>query len=160
MAIKGDHKPLGKRWIYAFLNRNPILKTKRSRNVDSQRVNRATIPIIKDWFQRLLPPQIQAIKPEHRFNMDESGIMEGLGVNGLVVGSSKRRGIQKKQPGSKAWTSFLEYISVIGVALPPLVIFKGKTVQQQWFPKDLDPFKDWQFTSTENSWTTDAIAIE
>jgi hypothetical protein len=92
--------------------------------------------------------------------MDESGIMEGLGANGLVVGSSERRSIQKKQPGSKAWTSFLECVSATGVALPPLVIFKGKTVQQQWFPQDLSPFKDWQFTSTENGWTTDATAVE
>jgi 4-hydroxybenzoate polyprenyltransferase len=160
LAIKGDHKPLGKRWMHAFLNRNPILKTKRFRNIDSQRVNGATTSIIKDWFQRLLPPQIQAIKPECRFNMDESGIMEGFGANGLVVGSSERRGIQKKQPGSKAWTSFLECVSATGVALSPLVIFKGKTVQQQWFPKDLDLFKDWQFTSTENGWTTDATAVE
>jgi hypothetical protein len=61
--------------------------------------------------------------------MDEAGIMEGQGVNGLVVGSVNRRFIQRKQPGSKAWTSFIECISAIGVALPPLVIFKGKTVQ-------------------------------
>ena len=73
--------------------------------------------------------------------MDESSIMEGLGINDLVVGSFKRRSIQKKQPGSKAWTSFLEYVSVTRVALTPLVIFKGKLVQQQWFPQDLNLFK-------------------
>jgi hypothetical protein len=57
--------------------------------------------------------------------------MEGLGVNGLVVGSSQRRSIQKKQPGSRAWTPFIECISASGKALLPLVIFKGKSVQQQ-----------------------------
>ena len=62
--------------------------------------------------------------------MDESGIMEGFRVNGLVVGSAERRGIQKKQPGSRAWTSFLECISATSRALTPLVIFKGKIVQQ------------------------------
>lgn len=34
--------------------------------------------------------------------------------------------------------------------LPHLVIFKGKPVQQQWFPKELDRFVDWQLTATEN----------
>ena len=34
--------------------------------------------------------------------MDEAGIMEGQGVNGLVVRSVNQRFIQKKQPGSKA----------------------------------------------------------
>jgi 4-hydroxybenzoate polyprenyltransferase len=99
---KGDNKPLGKRWIQAFLRRNPVLKTKRARNIDSQRVNGATIPIIQSWFQLLSLPQIQAIKPENRWNMDESGIMEGQGVNGLVIGSAEKRSIQKKQPGSRA----------------------------------------------------------
>ena len=82
--------------MQAFLRRNLVLKTKRSRNIDSQRINSATVPIIKSWFQLLSLPQIQAIKPENRWNMDESGIIEGQGVNGLVVGSTEKRSIQKK----------------------------------------------------------------
>jgi 4-hydroxybenzoate polyprenyltransferase len=88
--------------MQAYLRRNPVSKTKRFRNIDSQRVNGATTSIIKSWFQLLLLPQIQAIKPEHRYNMDGSGIMEGFGANGLVVGSSEKRAIQKKQPGARA----------------------------------------------------------
>jgi 4-hydroxybenzoate polyprenyltransferase len=102
LVIKGDYKKLGKRWIEGFLRRNPILRTKRARNIDSARVNSATTTIIKSWFQRLVIPVIATIKPENRYNMDESGIMEGFGANGLVVGSSERRSIQKKQPGSRA----------------------------------------------------------
>ncbi|KJZ69712.1 hypothetical protein HIM_10906 [Hirsutella minnesotensis 3608] len=86
--------------------------------------------------------------------------MEGLGENGLVVGSSERRSIQKKTPGSRAWTSFIECVSATGKALPPLVIFKGKSVQQQWFPHDLSSFKDWHFTATKNAWTSDQTAVE
>jgi 4-hydroxybenzoate polyprenyltransferase len=92
--------------------------------------------------------------------MDESGIMEGLGANGLVVGSAQRRSIQKKQPGSHSWTSFIECISATGNALLPLVIFKGKSVQQQWFPLLLKQYKGWKFTATENAWTSDETAIE
>jgi Tc5 transposase DNA-binding domain len=131
LVIKGDHKELGKRWMEGFLRRNPILRTKRARNIDSVRVNSATTAVIKSWFQRLVIPTIATIKPENRYNIDESGIMEGYGANGLVVGSSERRSIQKKQPGSRAWTSFIECISATGKALLPLVIFKGKSVQQQ-----------------------------
>ena len=60
--------------------------------------------------------------------MDESGIMEGCGANGLVVGSSERRSIQKKKPGSRAYTSFIECVSATGKALFLLVIFKRKSV--------------------------------
>ena len=50
LVIKEDQKELGKRWIKGFLQRNPILRTKRARNIDLVRVNGATIPVIKSWF--------------------------------------------------------------------------------------------------------------
>lgn len=128
LEVKGDYKDLGKRWMNGFLRRNPILRTKRAKTIDSVRVNGATTSVIRAWFPRLSIPAIAAILPEDRYNMDESGIMEGYGANGLVVGSSNRRSIQKKQPGSRAWTSFIECISATGKALTPLVIFKGKSV--------------------------------
>jgi 4-hydroxybenzoate polyprenyltransferase len=143
-----------------FLRRNPILKTKRQFHIDSARVNGATTEIIRKWFQKLALPHIKTIKPENRWNMDEAGIMEGMGDNGLVVGSAHKRFIQKKQPGSRAWTSFIECISALGRALHPLVIFKGKSVQQQWFKTTLKEFKGWEFTATENGWTTDDTALE
>jgi hypothetical protein len=85
-----------------FLRRNPILRTKRARNIDSVRVNSTTTAIIKSWFQRLVIPAIATIKPENRYNINESGIIKGYRANGLVVESSERRSIQKKQPGSYA----------------------------------------------------------
>ncbi|KIN07009.1 hypothetical protein OIDMADRAFT_46918 [Oidiodendron maius Zn] len=112
------------------------------------------------WWPKLTIPAIKAIKPDNRYNMDEAGIIEGIGDNGLVVGSIHKRFIQKKHPGSKAWTSFIECISAIGRSLDPLVIFKGKSVQQQWFKTTLDEFKGWKFTSTENGWTIDDTALE
>jgi 4-hydroxybenzoate polyprenyltransferase len=160
LAAKQDAVPIGKRWMAGFLRRNPILRTKRQLRIDSARVNGATSDIIKSWFQKLELPAIKSIKPENRWNMDEAGIMEGQGENGLVVGSVDRRIIQKKQPGSKAWTSFIECISAIGKALRPLVIFKGKSVQQQWFPVGLKDYIGWEFTATDNGWTSDATALE
>jgi hypothetical protein len=60
--------------------------------------------------------------------MNEAGIIEGIRDNGLVIGSIYKWFIQKKHPGSKAWTSFIECIGVLGKSLYPLVIFKGKSV--------------------------------
>ena len=85
-----------------FLKRNPVLKTKKQFRIDSARINSATTDILKAWFQKLEIPAIKAIKPENRWNIDEAGIIEGQGENGLVVGSTEKRFIQKKQPGSKA----------------------------------------------------------
>ncbi|OHW91891.1 transposase [Colletotrichum incanum] len=53
--------------------------------------------------------------------MDKTGILKGKGSNGLVLGSSEVKAIQRKQPGSQAWVSIIEF-------------------QQQWFPLDLRPY--------------------
>ena len=92
--------------------------------------------------------------------MDEAGILEGQGTNGLVLGSSQKVAVRRKQPGSRAWTSFVECISATGRSLRPLVIFKGQSVQQQWFPLDLVPYASWEFTATEKGWITDSTAVE
>jgi hypothetical protein len=160
LAAKQDARPIGKRWMAGFIRRNPILRTKRQLQVDAIRVNGATSNIIKSWFQKLEVPAIKAIKLENRWNMDEAGIMEGQGENGLVVGSVDRRIIQKKQPGSKAWTSFIECISPAGKALHLLLMFKGKSVQQQWFPVELKDYIDWEFTVTNNGWTSNTTTLE
>ena len=74
-----------------FLRRNPVLKTKSQFKIDSAHVNGASSDIIRPWFQKLEVPAIKAIKPENRWNIDEAGIMEGQGENGLVVGSAGKR---------------------------------------------------------------------
>ncbi|KAK1837407.1 transposase, partial [Colletotrichum chrysophilum] len=101
-----------------------------------------------------------AIKASNRYNMDETGVLEGRGSNGLLLGSSDTRFIRKKKPGSRAWTSLIECISATGKALPPLAIYKGKNVQQQWFPLDLTPYESWKFTAIENGWTSDSTAVK
>lgn len=68
--------------------------------------------------------------------------MEGKGENGLVLGRSDDDFAPQKVPGSRVWTSILETINALGFALPPLVIFKGMTIQHQWFPEELEGYKD------------------
>jgi len=92
--------------------------------------------------------------------MDEAGIMEGLGLNGLVIGNSEKKVMYKKSPDSRIWTTIIECISAAGTALPPLVIFKGKHVQQQWIPDQLSSsIHGWQFTASLNGWTSNEIAL-
>ena len=83
--------------------------------------------------------------------MDESGIIEGQGDNRLVLRSSRKHFALQQQAGSRTWATVIECVSALGVALPLLIIFKGKTIQQQWFSKELDQFKEWFFTATENA---------
>ena len=56
--------------------------------------------------------------------------MEGQGINGLVIGSSQDSPdlVLVKTVNNRTWTSIIECISVVGVALDPLVIFKAKSI--------------------------------
>jgi 4-hydroxybenzoate polyprenyltransferase len=92
--------------------------------------------------------------------MDESGLLEGQGSNGLVLGGYSKTAIRKKQPGSRVWTSFVECISATGSALPPLVIFRGQSVQAQWFPANLIDYSTWKFEATPNGWICDKTAVK
>ncbi len=66
-----------------------------------------------------------------------------MGANGLVFGMAEKRKTFKKDPGQCEWTIIIEYISAGGQHLHSLVIFKGKDIQQQWFPdENIEAFKD------------------
>lgn len=160
LTERGDDQKIGKRWVRHFITRHPILKTQRPRRIDSARIKAATAEVIRPWFNYLCIPAVQAIPPEYRWNMDEAGLMEGLGSNGYIVGNSRRRAITAKKPDSRTWITFVECISATGVYLPPVVIYKGKTVQQQWYPKALGSYKDWHFATSEKGWTNDEIGLE
>jgi 4-hydroxybenzoate polyprenyltransferase len=159
--LNGNEEPIGVHWMDGFLRRNEGIKTLRGQRLDSARFNGATIENIKGFFPHLAVPVVKEIKQENRHNMDEMGIMEGLGYNSLVLGRAEKTRTIVQNPGSTDWTTIIECISAIGKALTPLVIYKGQTVQQSWFPEDphfLDFLKDWDFTCSQKGWTNNQIA--
>jgi len=79
-----------------FFERNPTTKTIRDKRIDNAHIKNVTIKSIQDLFNRLKIPVVRDIPPERRHNMDETGIMEGHGFNGLVVGHAERSSIYVK----------------------------------------------------------------
>jgi len=156
----GDLEPLGKHWISGFLARNPEISTTRGKRLDSKRINGASTYAIKDFFALQQILAIKSIAPQHRYNMDETGVLEGIGDNGLVLGAAEKNSTLRKQAGSRSWTTILECVSALGVALDPLIVFKGKAIQHQWFPEELEFLQKWHFTTSDKGWTEDAIALK
>ena len=81
------------------------------------------------------------------WNMDEIGIATGLGVNGLVMGASEKRRIYVRGAGDRKWIFIVHAVFASGRSTIPVVIFKGISLQMQWFP---DGFLDWHFTYLTN----------
>ena len=144
-----------------FLRRNPSIRTIHGKKIESARLTNANTKAIQDFFRHLDEPTIRAIPPQHRYNMDESGIMEGLGINGLVVGASELRQAYIKESKRGCWMTFVECISAQGHALNPLVILNGKSIQQQWFPESLAfTTRNWSFTHSQRGWISNDSALE
>ncbi len=158
---QGESSPLGKRWPGNFLKRQPRIKTKLGRRTDWQRISCTNPDNINKLFD--LYQTVAWIPSKRRYNADEGGIMAGMGVNGLVIGSSSHQAgqVPVKTDHSRSWTSFVECISAVGVALNPLVIFKAKSIQDQWFQAQiLLQHPTWHITFSKNGWTSNAIALE
>lgn len=163
LQASGSQERVGKHWLSKFIRRNPSVKTKRVKRIDVKRLEGATTETIRAFFQRRALPVIKDILPDDIANMDENGIMEGQGLNGLCVGKAETKVALAKHPESRIWTTILECVSATGRLFDPLIIFKGKEVQQQWFPDDnefLASLDGWRFTTSENGWTSNDIALE
>ena len=83
--------------MQAFLKRNPQLRTRKKKPIELDRFE-AKSSEIKHFYQRLTEPSLRAILPSRIYNIDEAGLMEGLGVNGLVVGTAKNPPTSSKDP--------------------------------------------------------------
>jgi hypothetical protein len=108
---EGDHKPLGRKWSSHFVKRHPAVKTKLGRRTDWEHINAATPDNIRLLFE--LYETVSWIPPRRRYNADEGGIMEGQGIDGLVIGSSQVNpyAVPVKTINARTWTSFVECIS-------------------------------------------------
>ena len=88
--------------------------------------------------------------------MDESGIANGLGVGGKLIGSSRTSRTHVEQHGGRVWASSIHAICATRTSTTPFIIFKGKTMQAQWFPCE---FPNWHFHFLNNGWTTNALGF-
>ncbi|RKK80380.1 hypothetical protein BFJ68_g17724 [Fusarium oxysporum] len=92
IAIRnGFPEGVGKHWLQAFMNRNKDVKTLPGKRMDSDRFNGASTELIKAFFMLLMMPAVRLVKQKNRYNVDEVGMMEGIGLNGLFLGSKDKK---------------------------------------------------------------------
>ncbi|OCK75852.1 CENP-B protein [Lepidopterella palustris CBS 459.81] len=88
--------------------------------------------------------------------MDEVGTALGICTNTIVLAESSKKRTYVMAPQDREWVLAIEAVSATGCKTRPLVIFKGKEPQSSWFEEDAP---DWVYTTSENGWTLNRIAI-
>ena len=63
------------------------------------------------------------------------------------------------QSGNCEWVTVVEAINSYGWALPPMVIFAGKTHRTTWYENNQIPL-EWSIAVSDNGWTNDKLGLE
>src|SRR5436190_12291227 len=87
--------------------------------------------------------------------MDETGYsIESIKATRVII--DKMKNIRYSAiPGRQEWVSVIEYISMDRIALPPFIIFKGKTLMGKWVAETNTPH-GWIFSVNSQGWTSHA----
>ena len=118
------------------MRRNPSVGVLKGKRLEKSRAEAATPDKIKEMYVVFEEPIIKSIRAQNKWNIDDTGIMDGIDRPGCFLGCSEEKDVAVKTQKRSDWRSIIECISAEGNALPPTVIFNGKDIQQQWFPLD------------------------
>ena len=90
-------KGVGKNWVDRFVQRNPELRTRRSRLYDYQRALCEDLVLIKGWFELVQNMKVKySIVDEDIYNFDKTGFIIGKILLQLVITGLDKLGRTKK----------------------------------------------------------------
>ncbi|KAK7928782.1 hypothetical protein PG985_005780 [Apiospora marii] len=150
-----DAGRVGVNWASNFVRRQPDLRTRFNRRIDYQRVLFEDPDAYRAWFTLVRNTSSKyGIQEEDIYNFDETGFLMGQISSEMVVTTSDRRGRPRAvQQGSREWVTVIQGVGSSGYAIPPYIIFAGKTHLSSWYENSPLP-KDWVIAITKNGWTT------
>ena len=90
--------------------------------------------------------------------MDESGFVIGTSQSFRVLVNIREKLNWKIIQGKQEWVIAIEYVNVVGIAFPPLLIFKAKYTNSAWIFTDAP--SDWRFSTNNSGWTSNSYGFE
>ena len=125
----------GKGWLSKFMARHPELRRKNAKNLSIARAKGAN-PTQIGYFFIMLREAYNKLNlwyhPNRIWNIDECGVgdvpREGEAVVG-VKGEPCSQTVSGEKPSN---STVLTFVSAGGLAVPPMVIFKGQRVAPEW----------------------------
>jgi hypothetical protein len=148
-----SYEAIGEQWVTRFMSRHPELESIIAEQIEAVRVHETSQPILEKWFENVQSViRDFNIQPSDTYNMDKTGFSIGnIKATRVIVDRTQKIRYQA-YPGRQEWVSVIECISMDGSSLPPLIIFKGKTLSSRWIPHDTP--KDWFFSCNSQGWTS------
>lgn len=135
-----------------FLNfkRRHGLSQKKPQSVEVAR-KRAADPFVISHYFELLQEVTHNVPPERIYNIDESSFC--LDPSRVKVVGEKGKAAHRVTagPGRENFTVLMGG-SASGNKLPPLIIFKGKSIWDSWMAKTDEEFSGITYAATENGW--------
>jgi DDE superfamily endonuclease len=154
-----SYPELGKLWSTRFLKRHPYLYTVRGRSIEASRVRESSPSILNGWFggYKQVFDDLQP-EPENIYNMGETGFFIGTMRSSNIIIDKNTCSELQASPGRQEWISVVECISMDGREIPPLIIFKGTTLCDSWWPDDVD--EAWKLSCQPNGWSSNHHGLE
>ena len=125
----------GKGWLRYFLKRHRELKVKNTKNLSIARAmgaNPKSVAAFFDMYKKGLQDNGLLYQPNRIWNIDECGVGDVPFDGEQVVGVTNEPASQTVSGEKATNTTVLTFISAGGMHVPPMLIFKGKRVAQQW----------------------------
>lgn len=155
----GGNGFIGKNWVIRFIQRQPTIQTKLGRSIPNMRVTGLYQTTFASWFERLATLiSHYSIAPANFWNMDETGTSLGVQTNQTIIGSTNSNMSLVKASDNREHVSIIECVSSTDRVLKPVVIFKGQSIQRQWFNQDTIP--DWLFVAADKAYVNSEISLE
>lgn len=136
-SIKGFSqrtKMAGRKWLKNFLQRHPIVRAKKAKNLSTGRAQKSNPIIIHDWFDRYTDflNELGVDSPYQIWNGDETGL-QNVPKEREVVGVTGHQAYQQVSAEQGELSTTLVFVNAVGEYIPPMVIHKGKRINQDWY---------------------------
>ena len=156
LARKGVERTVSNGWWNKFLGRHPVLRTRTPATLSMSRAkasSRECIDAYFDLLERTLQETGLAEYPALYFNMDETGFAYDPKPS-KTVHLCGERNVLSVSSGSKAQVTVITCVSATGQAIPPLIIWKRKTMAPEMAIGEI-PGTHYGFS--ESGWTNSSI---
>ena len=159
------NKPVGKMWVYRFINRLPAnlqLDPMYQRTKESKRIQTKDVGLLANWYNQL-KKLLEGVPGRLVYNFDECGFRPGEGKNQKVVG---RKDLKRSFPDPAETErgeniTVLECIAADGWHMDPLFIFKSNgSFIECWFDDTEDITPNTMVGTPSNDWISDILAVQ